>query len=60
MTSQTSTSPKYIADLSNVELLAMYESACAIAAQQYADKVDTSRVDAEVDALMAEMTNRGF
>jgi hypothetical protein len=53
-------SPQYIADLSDAKLAEMFESACAIAAQQYADGCDTSRVDAEVDALLAEMDSRGL
>lgn len=45
-------------DLSRTELSEAFESACAIAAQQYADGCDTTAIDSQVDLLMAEMEIR--
>jgi hypothetical protein len=43
----------HLAKLSPSELSEAYESACAIAAAQYADGCDTTSIDAECDRIEA-------
>lgn len=45
--------------LTDSQLSEAFESACAIAAQQYADGCDTATIDSQVDLLMAELERRG-
>jgi hypothetical protein len=44
--------------LTDQELSEAFESACAIAARQYADGCDTTEIDSQVDLLMAELDAR--
>jgi hypothetical protein len=44
--------------LTDQELSEAFESACAIAARQYADGCDTTVIDSQVDLLMAELDAR--
>lgn len=46
------------ATLTDAELSAAIESACKIAAAQYAAHADTTEADAHVDMLMAEYDRR--
>jgi hypothetical protein len=44
--------------LTDQQLSEAIESACKIAAQQYADGLDTTEIDAQVDLLYAEFDAR--
>jgi hypothetical protein len=44
--------------LTDQELSEAFESACALAARQYADGCDTTVIDSQVDLLMAEIDAR--
>jgi hypothetical protein len=48
---ESTTTPDHLSTLTREELSAMYESACAIAAQQYAAGADTTIIDAECDRI---------
>ena len=46
--------------LTNDELGARFESACAFAAGMYSAKGDCTTADAEVDRIFAELQSRGI